>query len=142
MFSSNDALKLQSDMNENLSKIASWFHENHLTLNIKKTKFMIFGTKHGLKKFNNLNVSYNGYNVERVYEFKYLGVIFDPLLSWSDHVKYISVNISKRIGLIRRLKYYLPNDTLIMLANAVVMPHFDYCGTVWTNCSLTLKLRS
>ena len=37
MCSSNDASVLQSQLNDNLSKIASWFNENHLTLNIKKT---------------------------------------------------------------------------------------------------------
>ena len=36
MCSSNDASVLQSQLNDNLSKIASWFNENHLTLNIKK----------------------------------------------------------------------------------------------------------
>ena len=41
MCSSNDASVLQSELNEHLAKIASWFKENHLTLNIeKKTKLM------------------------------------------------------------------------------------------------------
>ena len=26
-----------------------------------------------------------------------------------------------------------------MLANALVMPHFDYCNTVWSNCSTELS---
>ena len=43
-----------------------------------------------------------------------------------------------RIGIIRRVKFYLPNDTLLMLAKALVMPHFDYCSPVWTNCNITL----
>ena len=42
MCSSNDASVLQSQLNDNLSKIASWFNENHLTLNIKKKNLTVF----------------------------------------------------------------------------------------------------
>ena len=47
--------------------------------------------------------------------------------------------ISKRCGIIRRIKYYVPRDTLIMLANALVMPNFDYCSSVWSNCGTELS---
>ena len=99
---------------------------------------MAFGTKHILDKFDNVNVMYNGDFIENVESFKYLGVTFDPLLSWSEHVNHISSKISQRIGIIRRVKFYLPNDILHMLAKAFVMPHFDYCSPVWTNCNITL----
>ena len=46
----------------------------------------------------------------------------------------ISSIVSKQIGVIRRVKFYLPPATLNLLANALVFPHFDYCSPVWTNC--------
>ena len=46
LFTGTDPKSLQSDMNNALSKIASWFDSNMLTLNTKKTKFMVFGTTH------------------------------------------------------------------------------------------------
>ena len=49
-----------------------------------------------------------------------------------------SSKISQRIGLIHRIKFYRPNDVISTLANALVMPHFDYCSPVWTNCNNTL----
>ena len=100
---------------------------------------MVFGTRHLLDKFDNISLSYANNVVDRVDSFKYLGVVFDPQLSWDNHVNRISSNISKRIGIIRRVKYYLPPRTLNMLANALVMPHFDYCSTVWSNCSAHLS---
>ena len=57
-------------------------------------------------------------------------------MSWDDHVNYLSSNISKRIGVISRVKYYLPSKTVNTLAQAVVFPHFDYCSSVWSNISL------
>ena len=69
-------------------------------------------------------------------KFKYLGVLFDQQLSWDDHVNYLFSNISKRIGVICRVKYYLPSKTVNMLAQALVFPHFGYCSSVWSNISL------
>ena len=138
LLSSSDPNILQKDLDLNLNRIASWFQTNNLTLNIKKTKLMLFGTKQSLCKFKDISLIYEGVMIERVEKFKYLGVLFDPQLSWDDHVNYLSSNISKRIGVICRVKYYLPSKTVNMLAQALVFPHFDYCSSVWSNISLHL----
>ncbi len=80
---------------------------------------MLFGTK-----FHSLQCDYDDV-IERVNKFKYLGVVHDPHLSWNDHVQFLSDNISKRIGVICRVKYYLHCSTVNMLAKALVFPHFD-----------------
>ena len=54
-------------------------------------------------------------------------------MSWSSHIDYLSGNVSKRIGVVKRVKYFLPQETLIMLANALVIPHFDYASSDWSN---------
>ena len=101
---------------------------------------MIFGTKNLLRNYNNISINYDNCDIEKVDKFKYLGVILDPLLSWADHIDYVSKTVSERIGVIRRVKFYLPPTTLIMLANALVFPYFDYCSPVWSIVSLnTLK---
>ncbi len=42
------------------------------------------------------------------------------------HVKidYLSGNVSKRIGVVKHVKYFLPKKTLVMLSNALVIPYF------------------
>ena len=136
LLNSSDPNALQNDLNSNLGRIADWFQANKLTLNIKKTKLMLFGSKQSLHKFKDVSLIYNGVSIERVEKFKYLGVTFDPQLSWNDHVNYLSSIISKRIGVIYRVKHYLPNKIINMLAQALVFPHFDYCSSVWSNFSM------
>ena len=97
---------------------------------------MLFGSKQSLHKFKDVSLIYNGVSTERVEKFKYLGVTFDPQLSWNDHANYLSSIISKRIGVIYRVKHYLPNKIINMLAQALVFPHFDYCSSVWSNFSM------
>ena len=133
---SSDPVTLQYELDSYLSKISNWFNKNKLTLNIKKTKLMVFGTSQILSKFKDISISYNGDTIERVDSFKYLGVTFDPQLTWKDHINRMSSNVSKRIGVIRRIKYFLPPNTLKMLATALVIPLFDYCCCVWSNCNI------
>ena len=63
-----------------MSKIASWFQKNHLTLNISKTKLMLFGTPKNLSNYQNISLIYNGETFERVDNFKYLGIVFDSYM--------------------------------------------------------------
>jgi hypothetical protein len=135
LLSSKDPKDLEYMLNHNLNNIAKWFTANELTLNIKKTKYMIFGSSHILKKLNNISVVYNGTILEHVQTFKYLGVTLDPTLSWNCHVNNIISKTSKKIGVIRRIKHLLPQSSLSMLGSALVLPHFDYCSSVWNNCS-------
>ena len=58
-------------MNDSLSKMAHWFTANKLTLNIKKTMFMLFGNL-TFKNFDDILHMY-GNDIQRV-EKKYLGV--------------------------------------------------------------------
>ena len=98
LFRSSDQVSLQIDLDSNLNRIAQWFNRNKLTLNIKKTKLMLFGTTKNLDKFKDVTLKYNNNAIERVDSFKYLGVIFDSHMTWLQHVDHISSNVSKRCG--------------------------------------------
>ena len=133
MYKARNECELQNNLNSCLDKVAKWFDANKLTLNVDKTKFMIFGTKRILDKFTNVRLTFNNNIIERVDEFKYLGVKLDSNLSWITHIDYLCKNVSKRIGIIKRVKHFLPHQTTVMLSNALVIPHFDYGCTVWSN---------
>ena len=129
--------ELKTQLESNIKAVANWFKANKLTLNTDKSKFMIFGTNQMCKQFSNITLTFNDQLIERVDVFKYLGVKFDSNMSWSSHIDYLSGNVSKRIGVIKRVKYLLPQKTLIMLSNAIAMPCFDNASSVWSNCSMT-----
>ena len=90
--SSSDPMTLEIELKQNLDMVANWFKSNHLTLNIKKTKLMMFGTWQALSKFKDISLTYDNNDIEIVDKFKYLGVVFDPHLSWCEHVNHMSSN--------------------------------------------------
>ena len=49
-----------------------------------------------------------------VSSFKYLGVMLSSTFKWCDHVEYISSKINKNLGLLRRIKNYLPNNARLV----------------------------
>ena len=50
---------------------------------------MIYWRNQILKKIVNLELSLDGSPIECVDQFKYLGVIFDENLNWSDHISLV-----------------------------------------------------
>ena len=74
-------------------------------------------------------------STKRVNKSKTLGVIVDEHLSWNDQIQSIVSKSSKGIGMIRRIKKFVPQSTLLKVYNAIVLSHFDYCSLVWDNCS-------
>ena len=70
----NSPTNLQSKLNADLAAITSWLHDNKLTLNVTKSKFMVIGGRNKLSQFNDIALVANNYQLENVTKFKYLGV--------------------------------------------------------------------
>ena len=117
-------------LQKELQTISIWLKKNELSLNVKKTKAMLIGTL-GRVRNRRLNLTMEGDQIEQVNEFKYLGVIIDQHLTWKGHIDMISSKISQTIGYIYRIKKFLPNSSLILLYNSLILSNFDYCCTIW-----------
>ena len=96
-------------MNTEISKVAKWLNENFLTLNVKKTKGMLLCNSQKMtRRDTDLEVYINNPLIDNVGKFKYLGVWLDPALTWNEQIDKISKTVSKRNGLLRRLRNVLP----------------------------------
>ena len=77
-------------INAELTKVMDWLTVNKLSLNVKKTKMMIFCSKQRILKTTEIpSVIINNMPIERVTCFTFLGVIIDSNLTWSHHINYI-----------------------------------------------------
>ena len=100
--------KLSHNINEELKGISDWLAINKLSLNAKKTKFMIF--HHRQKRIDYLipKLEINGHDIERVTDFNFLGLTIDQHLNWNPHIQKVSNKIARALGVINRLKRILP----------------------------------
>ena len=116
-------------INRELLMVYEWLRANKLSLNVAKTKFMVFQTSNRLVRYPNLLI--NGRPIEKVTQFNFLSLILQSNISWSMHTNYISLKVSKAIGIIYRLKDVYPLLVLQTLYNTLILPYFNYFILAW-----------
>ena len=79
-------INVKNDLHRDLGKIASWCRRNKLSLNIKKPKNLLFGSRHKLKCTKCDKLQINDAKLEFVSQYKYLGVILDSNLAFTKHL--------------------------------------------------------
>ena len=67
--------------------------------------------------------------------FTCLGVELGGKLNWEKNIDSICQKVSAGIGIMRRIKSYVPSKTLQDIYNGLVIPYFDYCSPLWDTCS-------
>ena len=55
----------------------------------------------------------------------------DEHLNWKSHVETISNKCSKTIGVLNKLKYFLPLTVKLILYNSLILPHLNYGIMTW-----------
>ena len=129
IYSDSTSQSLTQTLNSELIKVSSWFKSNKLSLNHGKTNYIIFN------KCNNPNpkivINIDGTPITKVRSTKFLGVIVNDKLNWSNHISFVSKTISKNVGVLSKLRTFLPPCTLFSLYNALILPLLNYCNVVW-----------
>ena len=80
-----------------------------------------------------LSDKYNKY----VSFYKCLGFTLDEHLHYTEHVKDMRKKINHGLQIMRRVKDFLPQESLILLANSLVLSHLDYCSPLLHNLNST-----
>ena len=96
-------LDMSSMVTNELNKVYKWLCANKLSLNIKKTKYMIF-CRQGKKQHTLLNIKIKNTLVQN---FDFLGITLNQNLSWRSHID--KAFFLLLIGLRTRRRCYLAN---------------------------------
>ena len=96
--SHHDVTEIERTLNLELMNTYQWFQTNKLTLNARKTKFMLFGSPPKLKNSDPLVIKINDEIIEEVTVFKYLGVQLDNILSFANHFDYIIRKVNSKLA--------------------------------------------
>jgi len=99
-----------------------------MLINTAKNKLVIGRWGH---QSNSLLSTQDG-PIERVIEFKLLGVYVDSNLSWEKHIEYVTTKTAKWLYFLKVLKRSgLPHKHLLHYNTAVIRPVLEYCSCVW-----------
>ena len=138
LYADKNLRELGIKVNTEFSKIYDWLVANKLSLNIKKSNFVIFRPRQkilnyqvNLKVFDHHTNSY--ISLERKKFIKYLGVLIDENLSRSYHIAHVASKISKSIGIISRIRHFVPLSTLHHIYRSLIQPYLMYGIVAWCN---------
>ena len=79
----------------------------------------------------NFHIILDDTNLERVDKTKFLGVIIDENLTWKYHIDGITKTISRNIGMMNKLKFFVPERILRTLYCSLVLPYINYGILIW-----------
>ena len=120
-----------------MHKVYEW-----LTLNIKRSNYIIFHPHQkkidyqvNLRIFDNDSQTF--LPLEQKSYVKYIGVLIDSNLSWKYHIGQITSKISKTVGIIARLRYYVPTSVLLTIYQSLIFPYLSYGIAVWGHAAQT-----
>ena len=126
LFADDTTVTIQGDnesvlintLNIELEKLNIWLQANKLTINVSKSHYMIFHRRR--RKIDINNPSLNNTVLQRVNYTKFLGVIIDDDLKWTNHIAYVKNKIAKGFGIILRARKFFNRKTLLNLYHAFI----------------------
>ena len=131
---------ISSIINDELAKVSDWLKCNKLSLNIKKTKYMIFHKPQ--KKIIKMHLSIDNTPIEQVANFDFLGLTLNEHLNWKAHIDKISNKISRSIGILNRQKHFIPLESKLHIYNSLILSHLHFGILSWGyQCERLQKLQ-
>lgn len=116
-----------------ISTAVQWFEDNRLSLNAKKTNYVIFQNRG--KQAVDPVVQVGELDVDRVSSCKYLGLILDEGLTWDDHIEYLCGRLSKVNFAISCASRYCKQDTLCIIYHGLFVSVARYGIICWGSTS-------
>ena len=129
ILTANTIEEISNQLKMFIFNLQQWVNSNGLALNLKKTKYMIFSRAKNIELPEPLIIS--GTPIESMHEARFLGVIVDESLNWSRHISTVQSKMARYVGIMYKIKKYLPLNARIQIYHSLVQLHANYCSLVW-----------
>ena len=127
-------------LNLDLDNFSDWCDDNDMKKNTSKSKAMFLATRCTANKImaEPPHLTIKGEQIQISESEKLLGVHINNSLSWSTHIDSTLKKCNSLLFLLNRIKKYLNIPTRKLFYNAYILPHLDYCCSVWGNANTEL----
>ena len=120
LYADTNLKSLEKTVNSELIKVSDWLNANRLTLNAKKSNYVIFRPyQRKLNYLVNIEMTDNRTQIPTTLQsedhVKYLVVLLDSNLSWKFQINNVALKISITVGVVARLGHFVPRTTLLSI---------------------------
>lgn len=131
---------LIDNANSELEKASSWFKANKLTLNVSKTKFIVFRKQNMHIRMDKCNLMIGNETIERIGKgcteesFKFVGMKLDEHLTWKIHINQICKKVASANFALKSVKKILPKEIKVIVYNSLIKSHLEYGILAYGSC--------
>ena len=116
--------------NVELANVSTWFKSNKFSLNVDKTKCLLF---HPLSERQLLpqslsNLLIENIHIKREHVTKFLGVFNDENLSWKQQIDIVSSKVYRSTGILYKSRDELNNQCLKQLFFLFILNYLNYAN--------------
>ena len=126
--------------NIQLAKAQEWFASNLLTLNVKKTKFMIFGKSETTLNLPDLKIGSSviaraGSDLEEK-SIRFLGLFVDDKMNFDHHLAKLKIKLSLAIYQLSQCRYNTPLQVKISIYNSLFESNVRFGAAIFGSTSV------
>ena len=130
LISNTSPKKLQKQLNADLRSLCKWLKANKISLNASKTELLLF--RHPNKKINyEFKIKIDGKKIIPSKYVKYLGVLIDQHLNWNFHINLLNSKLSRVVGMLAKIRYYVSKATLRSIYYAIFASQLTYGSQIF-----------
>ena len=114
---------------KDLNTVKDWCDLHKLTINVKKTKAILFS---GRKDTVYRNITLKNDNIEHVTVFKYLGIHLDTRLGFQTQYKETYKLSSYKLLMLKRVRPFIDEYTALTVLKTMMLPYLDMGNMFFT----------
>ena len=123
-----NCLEIDDPLKNEMENISNWMRTNKLSLNARKSEFIVVGHRRMLNRVGNElpNVVLNNEVIKRFEKLKCLGINIDQSLNWEEQYKTVKNKLKRGISSFRKLKDNTPQRQREQVCKALFESHLRY----------------
>ena len=131
IFNTKEIDQATTEKQTDLNNFKIWCDRNQLTMNVKKTKYVIFGMRSQTKNIVYHDLFIQNKKIQKVATYKYLGMTLDMNLNFNNHLQHVQNVISHKCLLLSKLRKYIDTYTAIILYKSMILPIMEYGNVIY-----------
>ena len=128
---------ISNNLNIEINKAKFWLSDHEVSLNLNKTKVMLFRIIARLPRLDEVHVELEVVKIEAVNVYMYLGVTVYSRLTFSQHVEIVRKKAIPKIRTLSRISNYVSSDTIAYLYKSLIISRIEYADMIYDGLSQT-----
>ena len=134
IYSTNkDEAVAYENVESDLKNLMKWCDNNQLTVNIKKTKLVLFGTKEMLCNSRHIDMYMGTEKLHYVNDYMYLGIKLDNKFTFELHANECCRHVIHKNYILAKIRRYINTHQALTIYKSMILPYFCYGNVLMHN---------